>query len=150
MSTAPPTGSARSEQRTARGLRDRLFPGDRTVWRVAVAFGAVLAAVIVWQAAILEREYFTGTNSIVDRSLIATTEAGEELCLEDLDVPDGTGRLRLAVQPSDPGTRLRVSLTTGGSCASRDGWRPAATGRLLPNSTRSGQRRPRYPWMSSW
>ncbi|MEJ7786029.1 MAG: glycosyltransferase [Solirubrobacteraceae bacterium] len=72
----------------------RLFPG---VWRVALVLGAVLAAVIVWQAAIVEREYFTGTNSVVDRSVIVTTDAGEELCLDELYVPEGTGRLRSLV-----------------------------------------------------
>lgn len=102
------------DARTASGLRGRLFPGDRGVWRVTFALGAVLAAVIVWQAAIVEREYFTGTNSVVDRSVIATTEAGQQLCLDDLTVPTGTGRVRISAEPRDPGARLRLSLTADG------------------------------------
>src|SRR5680860_30968 len=97
-----------------RGLKGRLFPGDPRIWRVAAVLGAVLAGLVVWQAALVEREYFTGTNSVVGRSVVVTPSDGDRLCQEQLDLPRDTGRIRVEVTPTTPGARLRLSLTADG------------------------------------
>jgi hypothetical protein len=73
----------------------KVFAGDRRVWVVAGGtFGALLVAVVV--ALALPRDYFTGTNSVAVQSIVKEIPAGRPLCVPNLYVPAGTGRVRFA------------------------------------------------------
>jgi hypothetical protein len=66
------------------------------VWRVAAALGGLLlTGVAVWL--LIPREYYTGTNSVRTRGMVATVDRGERLCVRGLQVPAGTERLQLEV-----------------------------------------------------
>ena len=59
--------------------------------------GSVLAgfALLAIVAALIPRDRYTGTNSVGVRSVVADLEPGQRLCVPKLDVPDGTGRVRV-------------------------------------------------------
>jgi hypothetical protein len=107
------SSTPRAEGSTRQRLRARLFPGDPTVWRVALVLGLGLAALILLETAVVKREYFTGTNSVAARNVIATPKPGQRLCVGNLDIPRGTGAVRFGVRTRRPGARLALTLTTG-------------------------------------
>lgn len=90
----------------------RIFAGDRRVWGVG---GGVLLSMLLLVLVYLARgeEHYTGTNSVGVRSLIADVPDGRRLCLPDLNVPSGTGRVQLAVRWPEPRRpALRATLET--------------------------------------
>lgn len=121
----PPT--TRSEQRLSVRIADALLPGRRAVWLAAGAVAAVLAAVLA-VALLQPREYLTGSNSAAPVGAVAIVEDGQRLCVRQLRVPKGTGRvrfrldvhaptypaLRLEVLPLDGRAPIRTTLPAGG------------------------------------
>ena len=90
----------------------RVFAGDRRVW---LAGGAVLLVALLLMLFYMLRgeEHYTGTNSVGVRSVIADVPGGGRLCVPDLEVPAGTGRVQLAIlwrEPKRPA--LRATLRT--------------------------------------
>ena len=58
-------------------------------------------------------EHYTGTNGIAVQSYVTTVRSGERLCVRDLRVPAGTGRVRMEADwPGSPGPRFEASLRT--------------------------------------
>lgn len=103
---------------------------SRAMWRAAIAVGAIMVGLIAWQL-LLPRPFYTGTNSVGVRSIVATVEKGSTLCVPDLSVPRGTGRVRFALYTQRPSVRVRVALTAGGrtTTAVQTG-RPGPGGRI--------------------
>ena len=46
-------------------------------------------------AGLIPEDRYTGTNSVGVRSVVADVGAGQTICIPQLDVPDGTGRVRV-------------------------------------------------------
>jgi 4-amino-4-deoxy-L-arabinose transferase-like glycosyltransferase len=84
-----------------------------------VLVSLVLAGLLVWQA-LLPRPYYTGSDSVGVRSVVANLETGQTLCVPGLHLPADTGRVQLAVFAHRPSflARLRVSAA-GHSYTSR-------------------------------
>jgi hypothetical protein len=78
----------------------------------AGALGAILAGLILWQLAI-PRSYYTGTNSVGVRAVAANVGVGQRLCVPDLNLPAGTGRVQLAVFAQRPRFTARLSVSAG-------------------------------------
>jgi 4-amino-4-deoxy-L-arabinose transferase-like glycosyltransferase len=105
-------------------VRERLFPGDPRVWRVAAVVGCLMAVgAALWL--LLPRDFYTGTNSVRGRGPAATVKQGQELCVRGLLMPPGTGRLQLELQTQ--------------------GTRPALRGRVRAGSAQAVTRLPRAP-----
>ena len=107
------SAAPRADGRRRLGIPSALpawLDGSRAVWWPAAVAGLILAAVIVWQVTI-PRNFYTGTNSVGVRSLVASVKPGETLCVPKLSLPAGTGRVQLAVFADRPrfAARLRVS-----------------------------------------
>lgn len=89
--------------------------GARLVWRAAALVGAVFVILIGWQL-VKPRDYYTGTNSVGVRSIVATVEQGQQLCVPGLHVPAGTGGVRMTAfgEPDqfDLSLRLRAGAET--------------------------------------
>jgi hypothetical protein len=54
------------------------FGGARAVWWPAAILGTVMAGLILWQLAV-PRGFYTGTDSVGVRSVVANLEAGQTL-----------------------------------------------------------------------
>ena len=87
--------------------------GTRGVWIPAALLGALMLGLIVWQV-LIPREYFTGTNSVDVASVVANLERGQTLCVPDLDLPAGTGRVQLAVFAHRPQFVAQMRVTAAG------------------------------------
>ncbi len=74
----------------------RLIAGDRRVWLVGAT---VLALCALLMLAYLLRggERYTGTNSVGARSAVTDVQSGQRLCVGDFDLPNGTGRVQMAL-----------------------------------------------------
>jgi len=115
-----PTTTARQRRdvsrRLLRSVARHALPGDRTVWLVAAAVGAVLLALLL-QALLKPREYVTGSNSAAPVGAVAVVNGGQRLCVRDVRVPAGTGRVRFRLDtrtaPTPP-LRLEVRALDGG------------------------------------
>lgn len=86
------------------------FPGDRRVWLVAAAIGA-LFAILVGQAVLSQRGYFTGTSSVRTVNFTPPVPEGAAVCTSGLDLPAETARIEvelLAPEGATLGGRLRV------------------------------------------
>lgn len=98
MTQAP----APARPRRGRGsVGARLFPGDRRIWLVA---GAVLGIglMVLLVALLMPRDYYTGTNSVRTRGFVIDLgRPGSEVCVRGLDVPAGTARIELDVNPGN-------------------------------------------------
>ena len=105
-----------------------VFAGERRVW---IAGGAVLAAFVLaicWNL-LKTADRYAGTNSVGVRSAVADVQAGQRLCVGDLNVPDRTGRVQLSLAwHGDRRPELRYALRAGSSV--RRGALPAE--RLAP------------------
>ncbi|MEA2214704.1 MAG: hypothetical protein QOK19_265 [Solirubrobacteraceae bacterium] len=59
------------------------------------------------------RDYYTGTNSVEPLSYVAPAQAGKQLCVPGLLIPDGTRRIQLQVTSKTrmrPALRMRLQL----------------------------------------
>lgn len=82
---------------------NRAFAGDRRVWRVAAALATVLLACTAVAVVAVPRDYYTGTNSVRARSIVASVSGGQHLCVPGMRIPPGTGRIELSL--ASPGAR---------------------------------------------
>jgi 4-amino-4-deoxy-L-arabinose transferase-like glycosyltransferase len=104
---------ARSGRRANGGSSDAETERSvRTFWWVAGVVGTVMVGVVLWQL-LLPRPFYTGTNSVGVRSIVGTVDRGRTLCVPDLSIPSGTGRVRFAVFASQSSVRVRVRLVAG-------------------------------------
>ncbi|MFI5003705.1 MAG: DUF2142 domain-containing protein [Solirubrobacterales bacterium] len=91
--------------------------GARAVWWPAAILGTVIAGLILWQLAI-PRDFYTGTDSVGVRSVVANLEARQTLCVPGLDLPAGTGGVQLAVFAHRPRFTARVRVLAAGAAVS--------------------------------
>ena len=70
--------------------------GDRRVWLVGAAVLAV-SALTVLVYLLKDEERYTGTNSVGVRSAVTDVQSGQQLCVGDFDVPEGTGRVQVSI-----------------------------------------------------
>lgn len=105
---AGPIGLSRRTVRAA-------FPGHRAAWLGAAAV-CVIASLFGGRFLLAKTASLTGTNSVGVGTVIANAAPRQEVCVRDLDVPRGTGRLgvsMVALQTA-PGARLRAYLSADG------------------------------------
>jgi hypothetical protein len=76
-----------------------------------------LLGLILWQLAI-PRDYYTGSNSVGVRSVVANLLARQTLCVPDLNLPAGTGRVQLAVFANRPQFNVAVRVAAAGQTLS--------------------------------
>jgi hypothetical protein len=99
-----------------------LLRGARAVWVPAAVVGAVFLGLLLWQLAI-PRPYYTGTNSVGVRSVVATLAPGQRLCVPALHLPAGTGRVQLGLFGRGARPEAAVSVTAAGTTTtSRVAW----------------------------
>jgi 4-amino-4-deoxy-L-arabinose transferase-like glycosyltransferase len=124
MSVGAPD-SAPVQERPVVGARNRISTifartdGSGAVWWPASVVGAIIVGLIIWQLAI-PRAYYTGTDSVGVRSVVANLDLGHKLCVPDLRLPAGTGRVQLALFAHRPRFAANVSVTAPGYSASSD------------------------------
>ena len=83
------------------------FAGDGRVWKAAALAAVPLVGLIVFYC-VRPRFHYTGTNSVEALTYIAETPAGAPMCVPALQIPAGTGRIRLQLISR---TRIRPALT---------------------------------------
>jgi hypothetical protein len=92
-----------------------VFAGDPRVWKAAAVVGVPLLALIAFYC-LQPRDYYTGTNSVEPLSYVAPAQAGKQLCIPGLLIPDGTRRIQLQVISKTrqrPALRLRLRFAAG-------------------------------------
>jgi len=84
-----------------RAGRRRLWHAPRVlkVRSVVVVVGILLAALFVFELA-RPRDYLTGSNNAGADGAVVHVDPGQRLCVGDLHIPKGTGRLRLRIGPA--------------------------------------------------
>lgn len=85
----------------------------RAVWWSAAAAGLVVLGLLLWQL-LIPRTFYTGTNSVGVRSVVADLNVGQKLCVPDLHLPADTGRVQLAVFAHRPLFTATLSVIAGG------------------------------------
>ena len=82
------------------------------MWFAVGGVGVLLAALLVFELA-RPRDLHTGTNSAGSDGPVVHVEPGRELCVDALEIPGGTGRVRLRLGPVGA-TRVAAEVTAGG------------------------------------
>lgn len=100
----------------------------RRVWIAVIAVAVVLSAVLLVELA-RPRDFLTGTNNAGSAGPIVHVDAGQRLCVNGLEVPEGTGRLRLLVV-APAATTVTTSVAAGGSAVRGQSIAPVARGPL--------------------
>ena len=97
-----------------------VFAGDRRVWRTAALCAVPLVALILVYC-LRPRPYLTGSDSVEVVTYVAPTPAGVRVCVPDLELPGGTGRVQMQmISRTQERPELRMTLLVGGrSIASR-------------------------------
>ncbi len=96
-----------------------MFAGDARVWRIAAIAAIPLVALIAFYC-LRPRAYYTGTNSVEAYTYIAEVGPGEPVCVPGLEIPAGTGRIRLQlISRTRTRPALRMALRLGASSESR-------------------------------
>jgi 4-amino-4-deoxy-L-arabinose transferase-like glycosyltransferase len=113
VGTAPAARRAFAGRRLLPASLARQLEGSRAVWWPAAIVGAGMLALILWQLA-LPRNYYTGTDSVGVRSVVAEVAPRHTVCVPNLNLPAGTGRIQLAVFAHRPSFLARVRVTAGG------------------------------------
>ena len=94
------------------------WTGDRRVWAVAGAAGAVVIVALLAYLAI-PREYYTGTNSVTARSIVGELTPGQRLCVRGVTVPAGTGQIRMSAGVNqNPARSVKLDVVGGGRTVS--------------------------------
>ena len=76
-----------------------------------------MAGLILWQLAI-PRDFYTGTDSVGVRSVVANLNVGQRLCVPGLRLPADTGRVQLAVFAHSPTFTASLRVIAGGRTVS--------------------------------
>ena len=76
-----------------------------------------MAGLILWQLAI-PRDFYTGTDSVGVRSVVANLNVGQRLCVPGLRLPADTGRVQLAVFAHSPTFTASLRVIAGGRAVS--------------------------------
>ena len=92
--------------RPLRRIAAVVFAGDARIWKAAAVAAVPLLALIAFYC-LRPRDYYTGTDSVEAYTYIAETSAGEPMCVPGLEIPAGTGRIRLQLISR---TRTRPAL----------------------------------------
>ena len=108
------------------------------MWAVVIAVAVVLCAVLLVELA-RPRDFLTGTNNAGSAGPIAHVEPGQRLCLNDLAVPEGTGRLRLLVV-APTATTVTTQVTSGGRVERGQQPMPVARGPMALDVPAAGAR----------
>jgi 4-amino-4-deoxy-L-arabinose transferase-like glycosyltransferase len=90
-----------------------MWRDPRIVWLPVALISLVLAGLMVWQV-LFPRPFYTGTNSVGVRSVVAGLERGQTLCVPDLHLPAETGRIQMAVFAHRPSFAARLTVRTAG------------------------------------
>jgi len=80
--------------------------------RIAVAAVGVLLAVIMVFELARPRDFLTGTNNAGSDGTVLHVQPGQQLCVGALEIPAGTGRLRLRLGPLGA-TTVATEVTAG-------------------------------------
>ena len=102
-----------ARDRTARSLRLPRLDGARAVWWPAALLGTILLGLILWQLAI-PRSYYTGTDGVGVRSIVANVSAGQTLCVPSLNLPAETGQVQLGLFAQRPRITAEIGVTAAG------------------------------------
>ncbi|HEY4428057.1 MAG TPA: DUF2142 domain-containing protein [Solirubrobacteraceae bacterium] len=99
---------------SVRRLLAAVSAGDRRVWRTAAVVAVPLLLLLAFYL-LHPRDYYTGTDNVEVYSFISPTPAGKPLCVPGLELPAGTGRIRLQLMsPTAVRPALRMALTFDG------------------------------------
>ncbi len=93
-----------------------VFAGDVRVWKTAAVVAVPFVVLIAFHW-LHPRDYFTGTDSVDETTLIGPVSAGIPVCTPSvLELPAGTGVVRLRVRsPTRERPALRLTLHEGSS-----------------------------------
>lgn len=121
----------------------RRLEGARAVWWPAAIVGAIMLGLIIWQLT-MPRDYYTGSDSVGVRSVVANLNPGQTLCVPHLNLPAGTGRVQLALFAHRPQFLAQVRVAADGrTTSSQMSGVPGATS--LAYATAAIPRRPASP-----
>jgi hypothetical protein len=95
-----------------------IFPGDRRVWRWSLVAIVPMAGLIAYFL-VVPRSYYTGTNSVGVRSIVASVKQGQRLCVPDLLLPGRTAAVQFSYGVLGPPPALRVTISSGGRVVAR-------------------------------
>ncbi len=87
--------------------------GARAVWWSAAGMGVVVLGLLLWQLTI-PRTFYTGTDSVGVRSVVANLAVGQKLCVPGLQLPADTGRVQFAVFAHRPEFTATLSVIAAG------------------------------------
>jgi hypothetical protein len=94
-----------------------LFAGDRRVWSAAGVMALPLVALIAYYC-LRPVDYYTGTNSVELYTYVAETPPGVPMCVRGLEIPAGTGRVRLdLISRTNLRPALKLVMTIGAAHA---------------------------------
>ncbi|MCW3019246.1 MAG: hypothetical protein JWN10_1554 [Solirubrobacterales bacterium] len=71
-----------------------VFAGDRRVWRATAIVAVPLVGLIAFYC-LRPQDYYTGTNNVETYTYVNQTPIGQPVCIPGLEIPGGTGRIRL-------------------------------------------------------
>jgi hypothetical protein len=91
--------------------------GASAVWWPAAIVGAIVLGLLLWQLT-MPRDYYTGSDSVGVRSVVADLNPGQTLCIPHLNLPAGTGRVQLAVFAHRPSFSADVRVAAAGRTTS--------------------------------
>lgn len=117
--------------------------GDaRLIWRAAGAVALVLCLVLGFHL-LRPQEQLTGTNQAGSSGPVIHVDGGQEMCVEGLTLPPGTGRVLLRLAPLPPTTVTTRLAGAGGSVVvPSQGGPPGSTPVRLEVPVREGLRGP--------
>jgi hypothetical protein len=95
-----------------------VFPGDRRVWLWSLLAVLPMAALIAYNLA-TPRAYYTGTDSVGQRSIVAELPPGGRLCVPNITIPGGTGAIALSYATPTAMRGFGVTVSIGGRIVAR-------------------------------
>ena len=109
------TDPASSKRQQAAPRRAFARAGGRVspVWAVAATCALIVGGLIAWQA-LVPRPFYTGSNSVGVRSVVANLQTRQTLCVRGLYLPAETGRVQLAVFAHRATFAAQVTVSSAG------------------------------------
>jgi 4-amino-4-deoxy-L-arabinose transferase-like glycosyltransferase len=112
----------------------RSAPDARRAWLAAAVVTLVLGGILAAEL-LRPRDFVTGTNNAGSSGPVHHVEPQQTLCVGDLRVPEGSGRVRLLLAPH-PAMEVQAELAAGGRRSASPVTAAAAGGQ--PGSTSAG------------